>query len=116
MHYPMGQFGDVFGAQDAPGLLLLHAPGNVFVRDLQQGQSLLIQPSSLLYRDVSVRVQLHLEYPRSTGFAFWRSSWSYRSIFVRVHGPGRVAVQSVYEPPEDTEAIVRHSHATQHHW
>jgi uncharacterized protein (AIM24 family) len=116
MHYPMGRFGDVFGAQDAPGLLLLHAPGNVFVRDLQQGQSLLVQPSSLLYRDVSVRVQLHLEYPRSTGFAFWRSSWSYRSIFVRVHGPGRVAVQSVYEPPEDTEAIVRHSHATQHHW
>jgi len=33
MHYPMGQYGDVFGAQGAPGLLLLHAPGNVFVRD-----------------------------------------------------------------------------------
>jgi hypothetical protein len=34
MHYPMGRYGDVFGAQQAPGLLLLHAPGNVFIRDL----------------------------------------------------------------------------------
>ena len=101
----MGQYGDVFGAQGAPGLLLLHAPGNVFIRDLQQGQTLLIQPSSLLYRDVTVRMALHLEYPRNMGFAFWHSSWSYRSIWVRLWGPGRVAVQSVYQPPEDTEVI-----------
>jgi len=112
----MGQYGDVFGAQGAPGLLLLHAPGNVFIRDLQQGQTLLIQPSSLLYRDVSVRMALHLEYPRNMGFAFWHSRWSYRSIWVRLFGPGRVAVQSVYQPPEDTEVIVNHSYATTHHW
>ena len=36
-HYPMGQFGDVFTATERPGLLLLHAPGNVFIRDLQAG-------------------------------------------------------------------------------
>jgi uncharacterized protein (AIM24 family) len=116
MHYPMGQFGDVFGAQEGPGLLLLHAPGNVFIRDLQPGQSLLIQPSALLYRDVSVRMALHLEYPRNMGFAFWHNRWSYRSIWVRLFGPGRVAVQSVYQPPEDTEVIVNHSYATTHHW
>ena len=116
MHYPMGQYGDVFGAQAAPGLLLLHAPGNVFIRDLRQGETLLIQPSSLLYRDVTVRMALHLEYPRNQGLSFWRSSWSYRSIWVRLWGPGRVAVQSVYEPPEDTEAIRRHSYATTHRW
>src|SRR5215467_8532690 len=63
MHYPMGQYGDVFGAQGAPGLLLLHAPCNTFIRDLRQGETLLVQPSSLLYRDVTVRVALHLEYP-----------------------------------------------------
>jgi uncharacterized protein (AIM24 family) len=116
MHYPMGRYGDVFGAQAAPGLLLLHAPGNVFIRDLRQGETLLIQPSSLLYRDVTVRMALHLEYPRNMGLSFWRSSWSYRSIWVRLWGPGRVAVQSVYEPPEDTEAIRRHSYATTHRW
>jgi uncharacterized protein (AIM24 family) len=116
MHYPMGRYGDVFGAEAAPGLLLLHAPGNVFIRDLRQGETMLIQPSSLLYRDVTVRMALHLEYPRNMGLSFWRSSWSYRSIWVRLWGPGRVAVQSVYEPPEDTEAIRRHSYATTHRW
>ena len=50
------------------------------------------------------------------GFAFWHSRWSYRSIWVRLWGPGRVAVQSVYQPPEDTEVIVNHSYATTHHW
>ena len=33
-NYPMGQFGDVFTAQGGPGLLLLHSPGNTFIRDL----------------------------------------------------------------------------------
>jgi uncharacterized protein (AIM24 family) len=112
----MGQFGDVFSAHEGPGLLLLHSPGNTFIRDLRPGQSLLVQPSSLLYRDVSVRVALHLEYPRNMGFAFWHSRWSYRSIWVRLYGPGRVAVQSIYQPPEDTEIIRRHSQATTHHW
>jgi hypothetical protein len=50
------------------------------------------------------------------GFAFWHSRWSYRSIWVRLWGPGRVAVQSIYQPPEDTEVIRRHSYATTHHW
>jgi uncharacterized protein (AIM24 family) len=115
-HYPMGQYGDVFSAPHGPGLLLLHSPGNTFIRDLQPGQSLLVQPSSVLYRDVSVRVALHLEYPRNMGFAFWHSRWSYRSIFLRLFGPGRVAVQSIYQPPEDTEVIQRHSYATTHRW
>src|SRR4029078_4634904 len=83
---------------------------------LRQGETLLIQPSSLLYRDVTVRMALHLEYPRNMGLSFWPSSWSYRSSGVRLWGPGRVAVQSVYEPAEDTEAIRRHSYATTHRW
>lgn len=29
-HYPMGMYGDIFGAQNAPGLLL-HSLGNTFV-------------------------------------------------------------------------------------
>jgi uncharacterized protein (AIM24 family) len=115
-HYPMGQYGDIFTAADRPGLLLLHSPGNTFVRDLRQGESLLVQPSSLLYRDISVQVHLHLEYPRNMGFAFWHPRWSYRNIWVRLRGPGRVAVQSVYQPPEDTEIIQNSSYATHHRW
>ena len=32
----MGQFGDVFGATNGPGMLLLHSPGNTFIRDLRK--------------------------------------------------------------------------------
>ena len=111
-HYPMGRFGDIFTAGRGPGLLLLHSPGNTFIRDLKHGESLIIQPSALLYRDSSVRVNLHLEYPRNRGFAFWSNRWSYRNILAKVHGPGRVAVQSVYEPPEDYEIITGHPYDT----
>jgi uncharacterized protein (AIM24 family) len=114
--YPMGQYGDTFAATGGPGLLLLHSPGNTFIRDLQPNQTLLIQPSALLYRDVSVQMSLHLEYPRNMGFAYWHNRWSYRSIWVRLFGPGRVAVQSVYARPEDTDTITSHSYATTHHW
>ena len=115
-HYPMGQYGDIFTAADRPGLLLLHAPGNTFIRDLGPGDSLLVQPSSLLYRDITVRVHLHLEYPRNMGFPFWHPRWSYRNIWVRLRGPGRVAVQSVYQPPEETEIIQNSSYATHQRW
>jgi uncharacterized protein (AIM24 family) len=115
-HYPMGQFGDVFTAADRPGLLLLHAQGNVFIRDLKQGESLLIQPTSLVYRDTSVRVHLHLEYPRNMGFAFWNNRHDYRNVLIRLIGPGRVAVQSKFERPEDMEMIRNHSYATRHRW
>ena len=115
-HYPMGQFGDIFTANRAPGLLLLHAPGNTFIRDLRRGESLLVQPSSLLYRDVSVQVNLHFEYPRNKSGRFWGKRWSYRSILARLHGPGRVAVQSVYQWPEDGEDIVNHTRATTRRW
>jgi uncharacterized protein (AIM24 family) len=116
IHYPMGQYGDIFVAQQGPGLLLLHGHGNTYIRDLAHGQSLTIQPSALLYRDTSVNVHLHLEYPRNQGMAFWHSRWEYRSIFIRVTGPGRIAVQSVYQPPEDTERIRVMSHATKKFW
>jgi uncharacterized protein (AIM24 family) len=116
-HYPMGQYGDTFTAAGGPGLLMLHSPGNTFIRDLQHGESLLVQPSSLLYRDVSVRMHLHLEYPRNLGFAFWSNTLDYRNIWLRLNGPGRVAVQSVYTPAEECERITDFSYSTtSHRW
>ena len=116
-HYPMGQYGDVFTANGGNGLLLLHSPGNTFIRDLKHGQSLLVQPSSLLYRDLSVRMHLHLEYPRNQGISFWRNNLEYRNLWVRLSGHGRVAVQSVYQPAEECEAISDTSYdTTRHRW
>ncbi len=113
--YPLGQYVDVFVAEgDRPGLLLLHCPGNLFVRDLAPGQSVLVQPGGLVYTDASVGYSLHLEYPASQGLS-WRS-YNYRTMWLRLAGPGRVAVRSVFERPERYANIVASSGGTQQRW
>ena len=91
-HYPLGQTMDRFTAHGGPGLLLLHAPGNTFIRDLQQGERILIQPGGLIYKDRSVRMFLHFEYPHGQ---YWFSSARYqaKAVWLTLQGPGRVAVQ-----------------------
>jgi uncharacterized protein (AIM24 family) len=115
-HYPLGQFGDTFTAHQTPGLLLVHSPGNTFVRDLRAGETLLIQPTSLIYRDITVRMQLHFEYPRGNRGSFWNSKYNNRTVWLRLFGPGRVAVQSKFEKPETSERITGSSRATVHKW
>jgi uncharacterized protein (AIM24 family) len=113
-HYPLGQFGDTFSARSAPGLLLLHSPGNTFLRDLGPGETLLVQPGAVVYRDVSVTAHLHLEYPRFQGIS-WRSSYEHRTVWLRLVGPGRVAVQSVFGH-QTGERITSSSGATRQAW
>ena len=103
-HYPVGYNIDRFAADRAPGLLLLHSPGNSFIRDLQPGETICVQPTALLYKDLSVGMALHVEYPRSANMA-WGRRFQYRQVWLRLHGPGRVAVQSVFERPEGSEYI-----------
>lgn len=115
-HYPLGMFMDRFSAPQQPGLLLLHAGGNAFTRVLAPGQSILIKPTALLYKDPSVNMQLHFEYPATNSWNPWMS-WSHRQLWLRLFGPGRVAVQSAYDPIEDNgRTIVNHSNATRHQW
>jgi uncharacterized protein (AIM24 family) len=114
-HYPLGNFLDRFTAPQAPGLLLLHAGGNVFVRRLQPSESILIKPTAFLFKDPEVRMHLHFERPANT----WRSwrSWGDRYLWLRLHGPGRVAVQSAFEPMEDNgRTISSHSGGTERRW
>lgn len=94
-HYPMGQFMDRFTATDQPGLVLLHASGDVMVRELAAGQTMLIKPTALVYKERSVRMGLSIQYPSG----YWSSS--HRVMWLHVAGPGRVAIQSAYEPAED---------------
>jgi uncharacterized protein (AIM24 family) len=114
-HYPLGRTMDRFWAQGGPGLLLLHAPGNTFIRDLGPGERILIQPSGLIWKDPTVRMTLHFEYPHGT---YWFSSarWQTKSAWLSLHGPGRVAIQSVFERPEMTGQVVRCSSATTQVW
>lgn len=100
-HYPMGRVMDRFSAAGAPGLLLLHAAGNVFVRQLLPGQMILVKPTALVFKDPSVQMALHYENPGS-GFASWMST-SMGYLWLRLAGPGRIAIQSVFERIEGEE-------------
>jgi uncharacterized protein (AIM24 family) len=114
-HYPLGRTIDRFAATGGNGLLLLHAPGNSFIRDLQPRQRILVQPGGLVWKDQTVRMFLHFEYPRG---AYWFSSprWQAKTTWLTLEGPGRVAVQSVYERPEMAGQVRRTSGATTQYW
>ena len=114
-HYPLGMFMDRFYTTNAPGLLLLHSGGNAFVRVLQPNQTILVKPTSLLFKDPSVQMQLHIERPAGT-WSSWRA-WGNRYLWLRLYGPGRVAVQSAYAHMEDNgRNISSHSGATEQRW
>ncbi len=114
-HYPLGMFMDRFIAPQSAGLLLLHAAGNVFVRQLAPGQAILVKPSALIFKDPTVEMQLHFEIPQ-TSFLSW-GSWSNRYLWLRLWGPGRVAVQSVFDAIEGERKIIQNwSAATETRW
>ena len=104
-HYPIGMFMDRFSAAGKEGLLLLHGAGNVFVRDLQPGQSILIKPTALLFKDTTVQMNLHFEYPSGiwNPYGTWSvgTVWSNRYVWLRLTGPGRVGVQSNFDKIDD---------------
>ncbi len=113
--YPLGMFMDRFSSPASPGLLLLHAGGSVLVRELGPGETILVKPSALIFKDPPVQMQLHFEHP-GAGMSRW-GSWTNRSIWLRLIGPGRVAIQSVFERMEQEGAsIVAHSYATRRQW
>ncbi len=114
-HYPVGQFVDRFTAQGIPGLLLLHGPGNTFVRDLGPGERICIQPGGLIWKDPSVQMFLHFEFPRGR---YWFSSarWQAKSVWLTLQGPGRIAIQSAFQQLEMVGSITKSSPATRQQW
>jgi uncharacterized protein (AIM24 family) len=106
-HYPMGQFVDRFVSKDKPGAVFVQVGGNAFVRDLAEGETILVKPPALLFKDPSVRYQLHVEFP-AAGIKLWRS-WGNRYLWLRLWGPGRVGLQSCYERLEDPGSDFRDS-------
>jgi len=98
----------------SPDCLLLHAAGNVFTRPLGPGESMLVKPTALIFKDPSGQMNLHFEHPQ-VGYLSW-GSWSNRYLWLRVVGPGRVAVQSSFERLEGESRTIRASYATENRW
>ena len=115
--YPLGMFMDRFAVPQGqkPGLLLLQAAGNVFVRRLNPGQTILVKPTALVFKDPTVNMALHFERPASS-WNLW-GSWSNRYLWLRLQGPGRVAVQSVFNAVEGEGGNINSwSPATETRW
>jgi uncharacterized protein (AIM24 family) len=106
-HYPLGQYIDRFTAPSGPGAVLVQVGGNAFLRELAPGEEILVKPPALLFKDPSVSMQLHVEFPHA-GMKFWRS-WGNRYLWLRLRGPGRVALQSSYDRLEDPGSDFRDS-------
>jgi uncharacterized protein (AIM24 family) len=106
---------DRFTAPQQPGLLLIHAHGNAFLRHLAPGERILVKPSAMLYKDSSVSAHLHFERARLGKFGFLR--WGERYMWLALTGPGRVAVQSAYGHTHDPGGvIVGGGPMTETHW
>ncbi|MEP6775550.1 MAG: AIM24 family protein [Chloroflexota bacterium] len=114
-HYPLGMFMDRFYAPEQPGIVLIQGKGNVFIRTLAAGETILVKPTALLFKDYTVQMHLHFETPGGT----WRSwrSWGERYVWLRLYGPGRVAIESAFEHMEDRgNSMVSSSQATWNRW
>ncbi len=112
-HYPAGMFLDRFSANTTPGLLMLHGHGNVFIRDLGPGDTILVHPGAFVWKDSTASISMHLERPASGG---WFSTWQPATPWLRLAGPGRVAVSSKYERMESTGRITNTSWCTSVDW
>ena len=90
-----GMFLDRFVTAGEPGLLMLHGSGNVFERRLGPGESVLVEPGAFLYKDASVQMEVEKQDVK-VGVV--------RNLYlVRMTGPGRLGIQSMYHPHQGGE-------------
>jgi uncharacterized protein (AIM24 family) len=86
-----GMFLDRFVAPHQPGVLMLHGYGNVLERRLGPGESILVEPGAFLYKDAAVT--MNVEQVAGLGVGFFGGVGM---NLVRITGPGRVGIQSMY--------------------
>jgi uncharacterized protein (AIM24 family) len=113
--HPVGMHMDRFSAGSTPGLLLLHGEGNVFARRLKEGETMLVNPRSIVFKDLSVTMNLHIEY--ASGRNQDSDRWTQQYVWARLRGPGRVAIQSQFPFANESLGSKRDaSPGTTEHW
>jgi uncharacterized protein (AIM24 family) len=86
-----GFFIDRFHSPAGPGVLWLHGYGNVFEMTLAAGEVIDVEPGGWIYADESAQMET-IALPLKSG-VFGSGNGLF---FNRFHGPGRVAIQSMY--------------------
>ena len=94
-HYPVGMYLDEFSAGAESGIVLIHAKGNVYRRELGVGEQVLVKGTAFLYAEPSVSMAPHFERVRVNSGRMFGQGWT-RLAWTRIVGPGRVAIQSVH--------------------
>src|SRR5580658_4285007 len=90
LHGGEGMYMDRFVTTNVPGLLVLHGYGNVFERQLQAGETILLEPGAFLYKDSSVTMDVD-QLKMKSGMI------GHTNLYLaRMTGPGRVGIQSMY--------------------
>jgi uncharacterized protein (AIM24 family) len=89
LHGGEGMYMDRFTAHQTPGLLLLHGYGNVFERQLADGEKILVEPGGFLYKSSSVVMT-------TTKVQAGASLGHKNTYLAELAGPGRVGIQSMY--------------------
>jgi uncharacterized protein (AIM24 family) len=114
--YPMGGYLLTLHAAGRRSLVLLHASGDAFIRDLADDEDVLVSPLSLLYWEETVGLSLHLELPYVPGQHVRRAVRRSSRIWLRVCGPGRVAIDSAREQAESLRTPDYQSFASWQRW
>jgi uncharacterized protein (AIM24 family) len=97
LHGGNGMWLDRFVTTQGQGLLVLHGYGNVFERTLAPGESIQVEPGSMLYKDASVTLQ-------AEGIKLSSGIFGGTTMYLaRLTGPGRVGIQSMYHHHESGE-------------
>jgi uncharacterized protein (AIM24 family) len=115
-HFPIGALIDRFSAPAGPGLLLVHAHGNAFVRQLAPDEPLFVKPSALIYKDTTVSMWLHFSRPHRGNNVSFFTAWAERYMWLGLRGPGRVAIQSAYGHVHDPGGRITGGAVTIHQW
>ncbi|HWG03953.1 MAG TPA: AIM24 family protein [Beijerinckiaceae bacterium] len=92
-----GFFVDKFHSHKGDGIVWLHGYGNVFEKILAPGETIDVEPSGWLYKDVGVKMETVID-KLSSGF-FGGMNF----IINRFTGPGRIGIQSMYLHMPTTE-------------
>jgi uncharacterized protein (AIM24 family) len=95
-----GFFVDHFVAGDHEGVVWVHGYGNLFEKQLDDGEAIDIEPGGWVYRDHSVQMTQQA-YGFKTGLL---GSGGGNLVYNRFVGPGRIGLQSAYYHPPVQES------------